>query len=99
MASVDSLSIQITASATSATTRINELCASLDKLVGAINQLDVSKFVTLAEVTDSLSQSLASLKGTGVKQVQKLAKASAEVPTSGLPRVPPRGATRRQASR
>ena len=77
--SVDSLSIQITASTKAAKTRVDELCESLDKLVTAINALDVSKFETLSNSVNTLSSSLSGLKGTGVRQIKRVAEGLAEV--------------------
>ena len=73
--SVDSLSIQITASTKSAKDRVDELCKSLENLVSAINSLDTSKFEALSNQANALSQGLAGLKGSGVKQVEKMAQA------------------------
>lgn len=81
MASVDSLSILITASTTSAVKKIDALTESLYYLKEAINRLDVSKFETLASATQSLSQGLSGLKGAGVKQIEKAAKALDNVST------------------
>ena len=75
MPSIDSLSIQITASTGSAAKKIDALTESLYYLKNAINRLDVSKFETLASVTNSLSQGLAGLKGNSVKQIEKVGKA------------------------
>ena len=81
MASVDSLSIQITASTTSAKKKVDELVVSLNALVSAINQLDTSKFDSLSTSVNTLSQGLSGFKGTGVKQIQKVAQALHEVST------------------
>jgi hypothetical protein len=75
MPSIDSLSIQITASTGSAAKKIDALTESLYYLKNAINRIDVSKFETLASVTNSLSQGLAGLKGNSVKQIEKVGKA------------------------
>ena len=74
-ASVDSLSIQITASTKSAKDRVDDLCASLVRLSSAISALDTSKFETLAASATNLSTGLAGLKGSNVNQVTKMATA------------------------
>ena len=75
MASVDNLSIQITASTKSAKDKVDALCASLSRLATSINALDVSKFETLSASVNSLSQGLSGLKGSSVKQVTKMSDA------------------------
>lgn len=75
MASIDSLSIQITASTASAKTKVEALTKALNELGASINALDVSKFETLANAMGSLSSGLAGLKGAGVKQIEKVGKA------------------------
>lgn len=75
MASIDSLSIQITASTGSAVTKVKALTKELVKLGIAIDALDVSKFETLSNAANGLSQGLAGLKGAGVKQIEKVGKA------------------------
>ena len=79
MASIDSLSIQITASTGSAVTKIKALTKELVKLGIAIDALDVSKFETLSNATNSLSQGLAGLKGASVKSIEKAGKALANL--------------------
>lgn len=81
--SVDSLSIQISASTTDAKRKVDELCTSLNSLVTAIASIDTSKFDALSGSVDSLSQGLGSLKGTGVRQVKKVAEALHDVRTEG----------------
>lgn len=75
MPSIDSLSIQISASTADANRKIKALTDSLNNLANAINSLDVSKFETLSNVTNSLAQGLTTLKGAGVKQIEKVGKA------------------------
>ena len=76
MASVDSLSILITASTASATTKIQALTKALTEMATAINALDVSKFERLSAATGELSQSFSNLKGLGVKEIKAIAKAT-----------------------
>ena len=73
--SVDSLSIQITASTKQAKDKVDALCTSLNALVVAINALDVSKFETLSAAVNGLSQGLSSIKTSGVRSVEKMAEA------------------------
>ena len=73
--SVDSLSIQITASTKTAKDRVDALCESLNRLATTINALDTSKFTTLADAANNLSNGLAGLKGTGVRQLEKMGQA------------------------
>ena len=75
MASIDSLSIRISASTTDAQKKVDALVKSLDALVVAIDKLDVSKFEILSQTMNDLSQSFQGLKGAGVKQIEKAAKA------------------------
>ena len=81
--SVDSLSIQISASTTDAKRKVDELCTSLNALATAIASIDTSKFDALAGSVDTLSQGLGTLKGTGVRQIQKVAQALHDVNTEG----------------
>lgn len=85
MASVDSLSILITASTTTAKSKIDELTKSLWKLSMAIDSLDVSKFQSLADFTGELSQSLSGLKGLGVKEIKALSKSLNDISTQKDP--------------
>ena len=73
--SVDSLSIQISASTKSAKDRVDALCTSLNELVTAINALDVSKFDALSNATNSLAQGLAGIKSSGIRSVEKMSEA------------------------
>lgn len=75
MANVDSLSILITASTTSAQRKVDELVESLNKLVTAINKIDMGKFEVLASATNSLSEGLKGLKGASAKSLTKVAEA------------------------
>lgn len=75
MPSIDTLSIRISASTTDATTKVNALTKALESLVSAIDRLDVSKFETLSNAVDTLSQGISGLKGAGVKQIEKVGKA------------------------
>ena len=75
MANIDTLSIQITASTKTAKDKIDALTKSLGALSKAIDSLDTSKFETLAAATGDLSQGLQGLKGSGVKQIEKVGKA------------------------
>ena len=79
MASIDSLSIQITASAQSAQKKVDDLVASLERLVKAIDSIDTTKIDRLSGAVDSLSQGLLSMKGAGVKQIEKVGKALTSV--------------------
>jgi len=74
MASVDSLSILITASTASATTKINALTKALGELSAAINGLDVSKFESLAAATGDLANNLSGIKGNAAKDIQKISE-------------------------
>lgn len=82
MASIDSLSILITASTASATTKIQALTKALTEMGAAINALDVSKFERLSAATGDLSQSFSNLKGLGVKEIKAIAKATQSVEQS-----------------
>lgn len=75
MASIDSLSIRISASTSDAQKKVDALVKSLEALVGAIDKLDVSKFEVLSQTMNDLAQSFQGLKGAGVKQIEKAAKA------------------------
>lgn len=75
MASVDSLSILITASTGSALTKVNALTASLKELSKAIDGLDVSKFETLANAVGELGNNLSGIKGNAGKDIQKISDA------------------------
>ena len=85
MASVDSLSILITASTTTAKGKIDALTKSLWQLSMAIDSLDVSKFQSLADFTGELSQSLSGLKGVGVKEIKALSKSLNDISTQKDP--------------
>lgn len=82
MASIDSLSILITASTASAETKIKALTKALQDMATAINALDVSKFERLSAATGELSQSFSNLKGLGVKEIKAIAKATQSVEQS-----------------
>ena len=88
MASVDSLSIQITASTTSAQKKVDALVKSLQNLSTAINGLDVSKFETLSNTVAGLSSNLSSINGAGVKSIKDLGKALNQVSTTKNPLEP-----------
>lgn len=79
MASVDSLSILITASTGSAVTKVEALTKSLEGLASAINALDVSKFESLANAVTDLSNGFAGIKGGAAKDIGKIAKAVSNV--------------------
>jgi len=75
MPSIDSLSIRISASTSTAKTKVEELTRALEGLVAVVNQLDGSKFETLASATGNLAQNLSSLKGAGTKELKAIVKA------------------------
>ena len=75
MPSIDSLSIQITASTASAETKVKQLTQALTDLAASINAIDVSKFEILANSVDKFSNGLANLKGSGAKEIKALGKA------------------------
>ena len=79
MASVDSLSILITASTASAVTKVEALTKSLEGLASAIDALDVSKFESLANAVTDLSNGFAGIKGGAAKDIGKIAKAVSNV--------------------
>lgn len=75
MPSIDTLSIRISASTADAKTKVDALTKSLEGLVKAIDSLDVSKFDTLSTAVGALSEGLAGLKGSNVKQISKVGQA------------------------
>ena len=83
MASVDSLSIQITASTASAKERVDALVKSLDSLVSAIDRIDSSKITSLASSVSSLGEGLSLLKGSSIKNISKIAETCDEISTKG----------------
>lgn len=75
MASVDSLSILITASTGSAITKVTALTKSLKELSTTIDGLDVSKFESLAAAVGELGNNLSGIKGNAGKDIQKISDA------------------------
>ena len=89
MASVDSLSIQITASTASAKEKVDALVKSLNALVTAINGIDASKIDALASSTNNLANGLAGLKGTNIKTITKIGDALNDISTKGTTALEP----------
>ena len=83
MASIDNLSIQITASTKSAADKVDALVKSLNELVKAINSIDTSKIQSLASSVDQLGSAMSSLKGTNAKSITKYVEALNNVSNVG----------------
>ena len=83
MASIDSLSIQITASTKSAKDKVDALVSSINNLVVAINSIDASKVTSLASSVSSLGNGLSLLKGANVKTITRIAEGLNNIATTG----------------
>ena len=83
MASIDNLSIQITASTKSAKDKVDALVKSLNDLVTAINSLDTSKIQSLALAVDQLGSAMSALKGTSAKSLTKYVDALNNASSAG----------------
>lgn len=79
---LDRLTVTIGTSAKDVTKKINTLTASLGELMGAVNQLNVDKFQTLADASKGLSEGLKGLKGNSIKQIAKMSQSLEDVSAS-----------------
>lgn len=79
MASVESLSILITASTKQAKDKVDALVESLNRLVAAIDLIDTSKFTALSAAADSLSQSMSGISSETAKDLENIAKSLKDI--------------------